>query len=169
MKIPRLVTLTVLLAMGAASIASAGPSAMWTNYATAVAAAKGTTKPILLNFCSLSPNARQNQFSAQFRRPEFYNYAGDRLLIANVVMSGAAGWVKQHQAELEQSRAVANRFGVGSTPTVLIVSPSGAVLGQLSSPDGTIDDFLKRLDAITKLGLVPYAAPTPEVLRRGAP
>jgi len=165
----KILKLIALMAMGLASTAFAG----WTDYATAMTAAQGTPKLVLINFATVNRDSRQEQFNAKIRDPQFDNYIGDRMLLAHVILSGPSGWMKKNEAMIRQGHKIGTALGVSSAPAMLVVNAKGSRVGLISSADGSIEDFLKQLDAITKLGMVEYipkATPAPpKPLERTAP
>ena len=161
--------LIAFMAMGLASSAFAG----WTNVESALTAAKTEAKPILVNFTTRNVDGRAEKYNSKFRSDEFNNYAEGRLLLANAVLTGPKGWVKQNEAAVKADQAIALKYGVSFVPAVLVLNAAGQKIGQLTSADCTIDEFLKRLDSLTRLGLVPFVpkaqrTPTP-VPTRAAP
>ena len=149
-----------LIAVALVSLGSTAAFAGWTTYEAGMAEAVKTKKPVLVNVCSVNASAAGNEFNTKLGSAEFNSYSNGRMILVNVIVSGAKGWEKSQGASLLKSRAIAQQLGATSVPTVLVLDSTGRKLGQLSS-SGTIDDFLKRLDDVTKLGMVAYSGPTP--------
>lgn len=117
-----------------------------TDFAAAQARSRAESKPLLIDFtgsdwCPPCIRLRKEVFS----KPEFADYASKNLVFLEVDFPKRKTLPPAQQAANE---ALARQFGVEGFPTILVISPSGKILGQLGSVSGGVRDFIAELERL---------------------
>ncbi len=116
------------------AVSSANPGAGWrSDLESAQAEATRLNKPLLIHFYAdwCGPCKRMDR--EVLHSPEFLSRVGSRIVAVKI--------------DIEQQRAVAERYGVESLPTDLFLSPDGRVLGTMNGYRPKAD-YLRRVTAI---------------------
>ena len=113
------------------------------NFDEAIAAAKETNKPILLNFsgsdwCIWCKRLNQEVLSQQ----AFKDYAKDNLVLA---LADFPKGKTQTKALQDQNNALAQKYGVRGFPTVVLVASDGKLLAQTGYVKGGAENYVTHL------------------------
>ncbi len=117
-----------------------------TNVETAHARSRAENKPLLIDFtgsdwCPPCMRLRKEVFS----KPEFAAYAAKNLVLLEVDFPKRKTLPPAQQAAND---ALAQQFGIEGFPTIILMSPSGKILGQLGSVTGGAPAFIGALDSL---------------------
>jgi thioredoxin-related protein len=142
MKSIRLLLLVSLLP----SIAHTAPAWLM-DFPKAQSQARSEKKAMLVDFtgsdwCGWCIRLQREVFS----KPEFDEYARKNLVLVEVDFPKRK---TQSAAQLRANRALAQRFGVQSYPTLVVLDSSGKELGRLGYEPGGPKPFLARLSKLT--------------------
>jgi len=105
-----------------------------TDYEQALAAAKESKKPVLLNFTGsdwCGPCIAQHR--NVFAKPAFAEFAQKNLVLVELDMPQRK---KLSPKTLEQNERLRHQHGVQSLPTLVLLDPDGKVLGKLQGYAG---------------------------------
>jgi|GEM_PF-2105223 len=137
-----LLTAAALLALG--TLASADE---WlTDYAKALALAKSTNKPVLIDFtgsdwCGWCIKLDKEVFSLQ----GFKSYAAQKLVLLKVDFPHGKALP---EAEKAQNEKLSSQFGIQGFPTVVVLKPDGSKAGELGYTPGGPQAFIKKLEKV---------------------
>jgi thiol-disulfide isomerase/thioredoxin len=149
MTLPR-IFLLVLCGLASASLLSAKEASWSEDYAASVERAKQEKKPILLLFTGSDwcPPCKAMD-SKVFASEAFGSYATENLVLVKADFPRRQPLAPEVK---KQNDALAQSFGVQYFPTVVLLSPSGEVLGQtVGAKLNTPDAFLKMVrEAVAK-------------------
>lgn len=119
--------------MAVVNLGPVGPDGWGTDFAAAERAAQAKGRPMLVGFFMKNcPPCR----------------AMDRDVLDESKVKDALNSFVTVKVDIDQQIAVAERFGVSATPTFLVVSPKGEVVGGVAGyqPADEFLDWLKRFD-----------------------
>lgn len=114
-----------------------------TDFETARARAKAENKPLFIDFtgsdwCPPCMRLRKEVFS----KPEFAEFAAQRLVLLEVDFPKRTPLPSEQQAANE---ALARQFNIEGFPTIIVMSPSGKILGELGYVSGGAATFIAEL------------------------
>lgn len=140
--------LTLAVAFALSSFASAAKEGWTENFEAAKAQAKKQNKKIVLDFtgsdwCPFCLRLEKDVFS----KPEFKDYAAKHLVLVEVDFPEHA---RQSAATKKQNEALQTKYGVQALPTIVVLSPSGAKVGQSGYFDGGPKAFIKIVEQTKK-------------------
>ena len=121
-----------------------------TDFETARARSQAENKPLFIDFtgsdwCPPCMRLRKEVFS----KPEFADFAARKLVLLEVDFPKREPLPPEQQAANE---ALARQFNIEGFPTIIVVSPSGKILGQLGFMSGGAPAFLAALKGIVERG-----------------
>lgn len=137
----------MVLAALAAAMATGAQALDWeTDYAKAAAKAKDTGKYLLLDFsgsdwCGWCVRLDKEVFS----KGEFRKFADQNLVCVLVDFPRRK---KQDKDLKEQNSGLAKKYGVRGFPTVILLSPDEALVGQTGYQEGGPKEYVKHLQAM---------------------
>ena len=146
MKNLRLLLLAAALVMTAVS--ARGDIAWLTDYEKAKRQAKADHKMLLLDFtgsdwCGWCMLLRKEVFS----KPEFHEYANKNLVLMEVDFPRA----KEQSKDVRlQNENLAQQYGIGGFPTILVLNAEGKVVGALGYIQGGAAAFISELEKLRK-------------------
>lgn len=117
-----------------------------TDFETAKAKARAENKMLLMDFtgsdwCPPCILLRKQVFS----KPEFADYAAKNLVLLEVDFPR---FKKQSDEEKAGDEKLARQFGIEGFPTIVVLDPSGKVLGQLGYMPGGPTAFIAALEKL---------------------
>lgn len=117
-----------------------------TDFDAAQTRSRAESKPLLIDFtgsdwCPPCMRLRKEVFS----KPEFADYAAKSLVLLEVDFPKRKTLPPAQQAANDE---LARQFGVEGFPTVILMSPSGKIIGQLGSVSGGAPAFIADLERL---------------------
>ena len=128
---------------------SQAAEAVWlTNYEVAARQAAAEKKMLLLDFtgsdwCGWCMRLDHEVFS----QAEFIEYAKDRLVLVKVDFPRAK---PQTEAEKQQNEQLSEKYKIEGFPTIVVLDPKGAKVGELGYEEGGAKVWLSSLEKITR-------------------
>jgi thiol-disulfide isomerase/thioredoxin len=117
-----------------------------TNFETAKAKARAENKMVLMDFTGSDwcpPCKMLNE--EVFSQPQFADYAAKKLVLLEIDFPR---FRKQSDEEQAANKKLAGEFGIEGFPTVVILDPSGKVVGQLGYMRGGPTAFIAALEKL---------------------
>ncbi|CAI8334931.1 MAG: Disulfide bond reductase DsbH [Opitutia bacterium UBA7350] len=123
--------------------AHASSFAWETDFEAAQAKAKATGKPMLLDFtgsdwCGWCIRLKKEVFS----QAEFIDYAASAFVLVTVDFPRGK---PQSEALQQQNDALAKKYGVSGFPTIILLSPDGALLAETGYLRGGAENYVAHL------------------------
>ena len=117
-----------------------------TNFETAKAKARAENKMVLIDFtgsdwCPPCKILNKEVFS----QPQFADYAAKNLVLLEIDFPRLK---KQSDEEKSANEKLAGEFGIEGFPTIVILDPSGKVVGQLGYMPGGPTAFIAALEKL---------------------
>ncbi|MBQ2380248.1 MAG: thioredoxin family protein [Akkermansia sp.] len=140
MKLP--LTLAAIAAIVAPALAA---DAWYTDFAAAQAQAKAENKSIVLDFtgsdwCGWCMTMRRMVLDT----PAFYDYARDKFVLMEVDLPRNTS--KMNAEQLRQNNELVKRYNITTYPTVLVISPSGDLIGGFTGGRTELTAVAQALD-----------------------
>lgn len=128
----------------AASLLSADEAATWTvDYSAALKKAKAENRQVMLLFTGSDWCIWCKRLQAEIlSKPEFTAYAGAHLVLVELDFPRQK---EQPPALKAQNEKLAEKYGVDSYPTVIVLNADGGAIGQLGYMEGGPAAFLAAL------------------------
>jgi protein disulfide-isomerase len=126
---------------------AAGDGVAWTtDFAAAVERAQASGRPLLLKFTGSDwcPPCQRLQAEV-FNTDEMARFAADELIAVYVDFPRRKPLSPELKAQNEQ---LAQRFGIRSFPTVLLLSPDGEVQGRLGYMQGGPKTYIRAVQRV---------------------
>ncbi len=117
-----------------------------TDFDTAQARSQVESKPLLIDFTGSDwcPPCMRLQKEV-FSKPEFADYAAKNLVLLEVDFPKRKALPPGQQTVNEALRV---QFGIEGFPTIILMSPSGKILGRLGSLPGGAPAFITALERL---------------------
>jgi len=117
-----------------------------TNFDAARAKARAENKLLLIDFtgsdwCPPCKMLKREVFS----QPEFAEYAAEKLVLLEVDFPREKA---QSEEQKEANRILAQQFRIQGFPTIVVLSPSGKILGELGYMRGGPRAFIAELEKL---------------------
>ena len=140
--------LTLVVAFALSPFASAAKEGWTENFEAAKAQAKKQNKKIVLDFtgsdwCPWCMKLDKEVFS----KPEFKDYAAKHLVLVEVDFPEHA---RQSAATKKQNEALQTKYRVQAFPTIIVLNPAGAKVGQTGYVEGGPKAFIKTIEQTKK-------------------
>lgn len=151
--------LTIIAASAAIIMPAAQAADEWlTDFSEARAKAQAEQKPIVLDFtgsdwCGWCMTMRRMVLDT----PEFYAYARDKFVLMEVDLPRNTS--KMTKAQIQQNRALVDKYKVNTFPTVLVITADGQFIGGFTGGRTDLPSVTQALDlAFTNATLLKQAA-----------
>lgn len=141
-----LLTFSIFMTACWAPVASGEDSRWLTDFEAAKAQAKAENKPILVNFsgsdwCGYCIALEREVFT----KPAFKEYAESDLILVLLDFPRRTELSPELQA---QNEALAKQYGIRGFPTILVLSPEGALIDKTGYIGGGPENYVKHIQEI---------------------
>ena len=128
----------------------------WTDFEKALTEAQAGKKFMFVNCTTMQANPVAAKFNALLRSELFYDYANDRIVLANLIYSAP----RMAPDAARRAQAAIQRIGASSSaPSFIVTDPTGRKLLSITTPPANTAALIKQIDAVTKLGMPQQSFP----------